>query len=157
MMLDRNLAAVSPSTVYRVLKAAGLLQDRFSRPSRKGKGFLQPLEPHQHWHIDFSFINITGTFYYLCSVLDGCSRYIVCGRLRECLAQVHYVTAADRSGIRRLWVSRELEPLSTAANHLSFFFTLTTFQLPGPWTTPTLSFTRKRNNTSHHLTQRKVA
>ena len=72
MMLDRNLVADSPSTVYRVLKATGLLQDRFSRPSRKGKGFVQPLEPHQHWHIDFSFINITGTFYYLCSVLDGC-------------------------------------------------------------------------------------
>jgi putative transposase len=43
MMLDRNLVAVSPSTVYRVLKAAGLLKDRFSRPPRKGKGFVQPL------------------------------------------------------------------------------------------------------------------
>jgi hypothetical protein len=32
MMLDRNLVAVSPSTVYRLLKGAGLLQDRFSRP-----------------------------------------------------------------------------------------------------------------------------
>ncbi len=72
MMLDRNLVAVSPSTVYRVLKAAGLLQDRFGRSSRKGKGFVQPLAPHQHWHIDFSFINIAATFYYLCSVLDGC-------------------------------------------------------------------------------------
>ena len=61
MMLDRNLVAVSPSTVYRVLKAAGLLQGRFSRPSRKGKGFVQPLEPHQHWHMDFSFINGSST------------------------------------------------------------------------------------------------
>src|SRR6266404_5099834 len=26
--------------------------------------------PHQHWHIDVSYINIAGTFYYLCSVLD---------------------------------------------------------------------------------------
>ena len=62
------------------------------------------------------------------------------GRLRECLAQVHYVAAADRSGIRRLWVSRELEPLSTAANDLSLFFTLTTFHLPGHWTKPTPVF-----------------
>ena len=88
MMLDRNLVAVSPSTLYRVLKAAGLLQDRFSRPSRKGKGFVQPLEPHQHWHIDFSFINITGTFYYLCSVLDGCSRYIVSWDIRTSMEEV---------------------------------------------------------------------
>jgi len=82
MMLDRNLVAVSPSTVYRVLKAAGLLGDRFAPASRKGQGFVQPLAPHQHWHIDFSFINIAGTFYYLCSVLDGCSRYIVAWDIR---------------------------------------------------------------------------
>jgi hypothetical protein len=31
--------------------------------------------------------------------------------LRECLAQVRYVAAANRSGIRRLWVSRELRLL----------------------------------------------
>jgi homeodomain-containing protein len=36
MMLDRNLGGpVSTSTVYRVLKAAVLLQDRFSRPLAK--------------------------------------------------------------------------------------------------------------------------
>jgi hypothetical protein len=36
-------------------------------------------------------------------------------RCSECLAQVRYVAAANRSGIRRLWVSRELKPLSSAA------------------------------------------
>jgi putative transposase len=35
------------------------------------------------WHIDVSYINISGTFYYLCSILDGCSRYIVNWDLRE--------------------------------------------------------------------------
>jgi hypothetical protein len=25
---------------------------------------------HQHWHIDVSYLNIGGTFYYLCSILD---------------------------------------------------------------------------------------
>jgi putative transposase len=32
---------------------------------------------------DVSYINISGTFYYLCSILDGCSRYIVNWDLRE--------------------------------------------------------------------------
>ena len=27
--------------------------------------------------IDISYINLAGTFYYLCTVLDGYSRYIV--------------------------------------------------------------------------------
>ena len=36
-----------------------------------------PLAANQHWHIDVSYIHISGAFYYLCSILDGCSRYIV--------------------------------------------------------------------------------
>lgn len=82
MMLDADVVACSPSTVYRVLKAAGLLQ-RQHNPSSKGKGFEQPLVPHEHWHVDVSYLNICGTFYYLCSVLDGCSRYIVHWEIRE--------------------------------------------------------------------------
>ena len=45
MMLDRDIVAVSPSSVYRVLKAAGLLADRWQKPTRKGLGFVQPLAP----------------------------------------------------------------------------------------------------------------
>ena len=82
MMLDRDVAAVSPATTYRVLKAAGVIGARPAPPSAKGKGFVQPLEPHEHWHIDFSYINIGGTFYYLCSVLDGCSRAILAWDIR---------------------------------------------------------------------------
>ena len=65
--------AVSPASVYRVLKAEGLLANRWQKPSRKGTGFVQPLAPHDHWHIDFSYVNVGGTFYYLCSILDGYS------------------------------------------------------------------------------------
>src|SRR5271166_4543364 len=38
MMLDRNVVAVSPSSTYRVLKAAGLLQRWNPKASRKGNG-----------------------------------------------------------------------------------------------------------------------
>ena len=44
---------------------------------------MQPLRPHEHWHIDVSHLNICGTFYYLCSLLDGCSRFIVHWEIRE--------------------------------------------------------------------------
>jgi transposase InsO family protein len=74
MMLDQDVVAVSPASVYRVLGKAGLLQPWTVAPSKKGTGFVQPLEPHQHWHTDISSLNICGTFYYLCRVLDGCSR-----------------------------------------------------------------------------------
>jgi transposase InsO family protein len=82
MMLDRDVVAVSPATTYRVLSAAGIIGTRTVLPSRKGKGFVQPLAPHEHWHVDFSYVNIGGTFYYLCSVLDGASRAILAWDIR---------------------------------------------------------------------------
>ena len=87
LMLDRDLVAVSPTSVYRVLKAEGLLGNRWQKPSRKGTGFVQPLAPHDHWHIDFSYVNVGGTFYYLCSILDGCSRSIVHWEIREAMKE----------------------------------------------------------------------
>ena len=52
MMLDADVVAVSPSSVYRVLKQAGLLGRWNPKPSGKGKGFQQPDHPHRHWHLD---------------------------------------------------------------------------------------------------------
>ena len=87
MMLDADVVACSPSSVYRVLKAAGLLDRHAPKPSSKGMGFVQPLRPHEHWHVDVSYINIAGTSYYLCSLLDGCSRFIVHWELREAMTE----------------------------------------------------------------------
>jgi putative transposase len=51
MMLDEDVAAVSPS--------------------KKGTGFVQPLRAQQHWHVDMTYVNVAGTFYFLCTLLDG--------------------------------------------------------------------------------------
>ena len=83
MMLDADVVAVSPSSVYRVLRDAGLMKTAQRQTSLKGKGFQQPLRPHEHWHVDVSYINIAGTFFYLCSLLDGYSRFIVHWEIRE--------------------------------------------------------------------------
>ena len=83
MLMDEDIVAASPSTVYRVFKAAGLLGRLNGSPSQKGTGFQQPTGPHEHWHTDISYINICGTFYYLCSILDGFSRYMVHWEIRE--------------------------------------------------------------------------
>lgn len=87
MMMDSDIVAVSPSSVYRVLNSAGLLQRWNHKPSKKGDGFKQPLKAHEHWHIDISYINICGTFYYLCSILDGFSRYVVHWEIREAMKE----------------------------------------------------------------------
>ena len=87
MMLDANTVAVSPATVYRVLKSAGCLERWNQQKSRKGTGFVQPTKPHEHWHIDISYVNVCSTFYYLISVLDGASRYLVHWELRESMTE----------------------------------------------------------------------
>lgn len=87
MMLDADVVAVSPSSVYRVLKEASLLSRWPRTASKKGTGFQQPDNPHEHWHIDIAYINIRGTFFYLCTVLDGCSRFIVHHELREAMKE----------------------------------------------------------------------
>lgn len=77
MMLDADIVAISPSTTRRILLGAGLLRRWNGKESKKGGGFQQPLLPHEHWHIDISYLNIAGTFYYFIGILDGASRYIV--------------------------------------------------------------------------------
>jgi putative transposase len=88
MLLDQDIVAVSPSSTWRVLGQAGLLQKWNRKKSLKGTGFVQPLRPHDHWHVDISYINICGTFYYLCSILDGCSRFIVHWEIREQMTEM---------------------------------------------------------------------
>ena len=97
MMLDADVVAVSPASVWRVLKQAGLLSRWKRRPSRKGSGFEQPLRPHQHWHIDVSYINLCGTFYYLRSVLDGFSRFLVHWDLRESMRETDVEVTLERA------------------------------------------------------------
>jgi putative transposase len=45
------------------------------------------MQPQQHLNIDASYLNLCGTFYYLCSVLDGYSRSIVHWDLRESMKE----------------------------------------------------------------------
>jgi putative transposase len=97
MMLDADLVACSPTSVYRVLKGAGLLAGPTPPLTKKGTGFVQPLQPHEHWHVDVSYLNIAGTFYFLCSVLDGCSRFIVHWEIREKMEESDVETIIQRA------------------------------------------------------------
>jgi transposase InsO family protein len=77
MMLDADVVAASPSSVYRVLSNAGLMNRHNTKLSLKGTGFQQRIGSHEHWHVDIAYINVLGTLFFLCSLLDGYSRSIV--------------------------------------------------------------------------------
>jgi putative transposase len=96
-MIDADIVAVSPSSVYRVLRDAGLMKQHNCKPSLKGKGFQQPLRPHEHWHVDVSYINVAGTFFDLCSLLDGSSRFLVHWELRASVTEAEVETIIQRA------------------------------------------------------------
>ena len=97
MMLDADVVAASPASVYRVLLQAGAIKSRHHKPSKKGKGFQQPLRAHEHWHVDITYINVAGTFFYLCSLLDGYSRFIVHWEIRESMTELDVETIIQRA------------------------------------------------------------
>jgi transposase InsO family protein len=97
MMLDADVVAVSPSSVYRVLKAADVLRKWGKTTTQKGQGFNQPQAAHQHWHIDIAYINICGTFYYLCTLLDGYSRYVVHWEIRKSMTEADVEVILQRA------------------------------------------------------------
>jgi putative transposase len=97
MMLDADVVAVSPSSVYRVLRDAGLMNRRNCKPSLKGTGFVQPTRPHEHWHVDVAYINVAGTFFFLCTLLDGYSRYIVHWEIRPHMDETDIETIIQRA------------------------------------------------------------
>ena len=97
MRLDGNIVAVRPSTTWRMLRGAGLLRKWNGKESKKGTGFHQPLLPHEHWHIDMSYVNISGTFYYMLVVLDGASRYIVAWDIRTAMTEGEVEIVLERA------------------------------------------------------------
>jgi transposase InsO family protein len=76
-MVDADIAAVSPATVYNVLKRSGLTKKWAEMAEERKKGFEQPKTVHEQWHTDFSYVKVSGVFYYFISVMDGYSRKIL--------------------------------------------------------------------------------
>ena len=87
-MIDDDVAYLSPSSVYRILDEADLLY-RWKRSASRGSVPAQPTRPHERWHTDLMYLRIADTWYFLVSVIDAYSRYIVHGELLSTM------TAAD--------------------------------------------------------------
>jgi hypothetical protein len=63
-MMDDDIVAVSPSSVYRVLHGAGLLRRWNGKALEEGHGrFVQPVVPHEHWHAAASYLIRYGAFW----------------------------------------------------------------------------------------------
>lgn len=76
MMVDEDVAYVSPSSVYRILSDSDLLY-RWKRSRKVGEPPPEPTAPNQRWHTDLMYLRVGDTWYFLVTVLDAYSRYVV--------------------------------------------------------------------------------
>lgn len=96
-MADSGVAAVSPSTVYTILKGEGLLGRWQPAQAAHRTGFVQPTRPHEQWHTDIAYLNILGTQYFLLGVLDGYSRAILHHEIRRTMTTTDVEIVLERA------------------------------------------------------------
>ena len=75
-LIDEDLAYLSPSTVYRMLKKHDLITP-WKRPSWDSTRPEHAKHPDERWQTDIMYIKIRGRFFYLLILIDEYSRYIV--------------------------------------------------------------------------------
>ncbi|UCC99366.1 MAG: DDE-type integrase/transposase/recombinase [Phycisphaerales bacterium] len=77
-MLDEGVCAVSSSSVYRVLREAGLVCRWKPKVKMQGSGREnRPSNPDAQWQTDIKYVRGQAGNYYLLSFMDVYSRYIV--------------------------------------------------------------------------------
>ena len=87
-LMDREGQFVSESTVYRILRGAGLVKPPEAKGFPADKEYhTKPNGPNKLWHTDASYFFVMGWgYYYLISVLDDFSRFIVGWRVQPSMA-----------------------------------------------------------------------
>jgi transposase InsO family protein len=76
-MVDEDVACLSPSTVYRILKEANLVCPWRRRTKRRRTEEEKATRPNQRWVTDLMQLQVGDGVYYFVSFMDEYSRYIV--------------------------------------------------------------------------------
>ena len=76
-MVDEEVACLSPSTVYRILKGENLVCPWRRRQKRTREEAEKASRPDELWATDFMYVQIGGRTYFLLTFLDEYSRLIV--------------------------------------------------------------------------------
>jgi putative transposase len=76
-MIDEDVAYVSPSSVYRILREANLVCPWRRRTKRVREELEKAQRPNERWGTDLMYLRIGAGQYYLVTFLDEYSRYLV--------------------------------------------------------------------------------
>ena len=94
---DREGHFLSESSVYRILKAYDLITSPAFVVMTAGQTFQQPTRrPNELWQTDFTYLHVVGWgWYYLSTVLDDYSRYILAWTLRTSMGATVVIETLD--------------------------------------------------------------
>lgn len=96
-MVDENVAFLSPSSVYRILDAEGLIP-KWNQPENLHQKTLdKPDKPNKKWQCDLTYVKVGLRFFYLIIFIDEHSRYITYWELLCSMAQDSVSFAAQRA------------------------------------------------------------
>ena len=76
-MVDADVASLSPSTVYRILKEQNLVSPWRRRKKRTRPEAEKATRPDERWATDLMYIEVAGRKYYQLNFIDEYSRHIV--------------------------------------------------------------------------------
>ena len=96
---DEKRYFVSESSVYRILKAADLITSPAYVLMSASDAFQNPtMRVHEMWQTDFTYFRIIGWgWYYLSTVLDDFSRYIIAWKLSATMAATDVKDTLDQA------------------------------------------------------------
>ena len=101
---DAEKTFVSEASVYRILKAEGLVTSPAFIVMKAADAFANPTTAiNQLWQTDFTYLKVTGWgWFYLSTVLDDFSRYIVAWKLCTTMSRCrrHRNARAGLAGVR---------------------------------------------------------
>jgi transposase InsO family protein len=96
-MVDEDVAYLSPSTVYRILKRANLVCPSRRRTKRKRALEERASRPDQRWSTDLMQVQVGERVYPMVAFLDEYSRYIVHHEILLSMDGLSVSTAAQRA------------------------------------------------------------
>jgi putative transposase len=96
-MIDEGVAYLSPSTVYRILKAENLLCTWQRREKRNRPAEEKPTKPNERWATDLMYVQVSMVTYYWIGFLDEYSRYVVHWELLSSMDGLSISAAAQRA------------------------------------------------------------
>lgn len=111
-MIDEDVAYVSPSTVYRILRDANLVCPWRRRTKRRREDLEKAQRPNERWGTDLMYLRIGAGQYYLVTFLDEYSRYLVYWELLTDMGGVSVGTAAQAAldKEKNSWEGKKMGP-----------------------------------------------